>query len=630
MARISSYPVVTPKAIDTLIISQGYDIDADEPIEGNPTGSVTIGSVINLLNTGVLPGTGTVTSLGVSMPSAFTVSNSPVTTTGVINITGSGTSTQYIDGTGSLQSSELIFNRDSATNSLGNKTIQSDFNFSSIPASYANSIWNIVHHHDLGGATVTLPAGVTLNFTGGKFSNGTLTGNNTKINSFLVNIFNTDTSFSGTWSVKEVYPQWFGAVGDGVTDDLIPINSSIDFISQEGVLHFPKAVYLISDSIKFSKNITIFGNNSTIKLKSGSYSDVQMLCSTIETSIFSNPRATTIENLHVKDLILDVNNVTLQTPSSSSISGLFIRDCKNCIISNIEVINMPTNIQEGYAVGVIYCDNVQMEKIFVESSGRQNLIVWECLKVNIDNVKLNGSYNRECILVSTNTPITYQKTKEVNISNAILQNELGGLHIARISGEVEEVNINNIILKSTNALTSGLKIISPSRININNLLLECRNYGIYVINDNDKYINITNSQIKADQPFNCVVDIRSLSVSNTSIVSSDSTQKIVNIQYVDDVMFNNCVFDGGLEITFFQFLNLMFNGNLVKNNLGASYSLFAVQPDVNSKGVVNSNLGYNLTSPLFRVDIDNGAAVGNRVNLTGSVTTSGQNGFNSY
>jgi len=103
MARISSYPVVTPKTIDTLIISQGYDIDADEPIEGNPTGSVTIGSVINLLNTGVLPGTGTVTSLGVSMPSAFTVSDSPVTSAGVINVTGSGASTQYIDGTGSLQ-----------------------------------------------------------------------------------------------------------------------------------------------------------------------------------------------------------------------------------------------------------------------------------------------------------------------------------------------------------------------------------------------------------------------------------------------------------------------------------------------------------------------------------------------
>jgi hypothetical protein len=46
---------------------------------------------------------GTVTSIGVSMPSAFTVSGSPVTSSGTIAITGAGNSTQYIDGTGSLQ-----------------------------------------------------------------------------------------------------------------------------------------------------------------------------------------------------------------------------------------------------------------------------------------------------------------------------------------------------------------------------------------------------------------------------------------------------------------------------------------------------------------------------------------------
>jgi hypothetical protein len=43
------------------------------------------------------------TSVGVSMPSAFSVANSPLTSNGTIAITGSGTSVQYIDGTGALQ-----------------------------------------------------------------------------------------------------------------------------------------------------------------------------------------------------------------------------------------------------------------------------------------------------------------------------------------------------------------------------------------------------------------------------------------------------------------------------------------------------------------------------------------------
>ena len=44
------------------------------------------------------------TSVGVSMPSAFTVTNSPLTSNGTIAITGSGNTLQYVDGTGALQS----------------------------------------------------------------------------------------------------------------------------------------------------------------------------------------------------------------------------------------------------------------------------------------------------------------------------------------------------------------------------------------------------------------------------------------------------------------------------------------------------------------------------------------------
>lgn len=47
-------------------------------------------------------GTGTVTSVDLSMPSAFTVTGNPITTSGTLTVTGAGTSSQYIDGTGSL------------------------------------------------------------------------------------------------------------------------------------------------------------------------------------------------------------------------------------------------------------------------------------------------------------------------------------------------------------------------------------------------------------------------------------------------------------------------------------------------------------------------------------------------
>jgi len=56
-------------------------------------------SFIHVFNTS---GSGTVTSVGLSMPSAFTVNNSPVTGAGTLSVTGAGTTLQYIRGNGTL------------------------------------------------------------------------------------------------------------------------------------------------------------------------------------------------------------------------------------------------------------------------------------------------------------------------------------------------------------------------------------------------------------------------------------------------------------------------------------------------------------------------------------------------
>lgn len=48
-------------------------------------------------------GSGTVTSIGMTVPSGFNVTPSAITVSGTFAITGAGTSAQYIDGTGALQ-----------------------------------------------------------------------------------------------------------------------------------------------------------------------------------------------------------------------------------------------------------------------------------------------------------------------------------------------------------------------------------------------------------------------------------------------------------------------------------------------------------------------------------------------
>jgi len=109
-------------------LNKRYVTDAQQTIIGNTSGTNTgdnatnsqysglaaskqdtlvSGTNIKTINSTTLLGsgnitTGSVTSVGVSMPTAFTVTNSPITGSGTIAITGAGTTLEYIRGDGTL------------------------------------------------------------------------------------------------------------------------------------------------------------------------------------------------------------------------------------------------------------------------------------------------------------------------------------------------------------------------------------------------------------------------------------------------------------------------------------------------------------------------------------------------
>jgi hypothetical protein len=70
---------------------------------GSPTEDLTSISIDGTVYGIASGGGGSVISVGLAAPSAFTVTNSPVTTSGVLTLTGAGATTDYIDGTGALQ-----------------------------------------------------------------------------------------------------------------------------------------------------------------------------------------------------------------------------------------------------------------------------------------------------------------------------------------------------------------------------------------------------------------------------------------------------------------------------------------------------------------------------------------------
>jgi hypothetical protein len=89
-----------PTATSELTNDSGFITIGDVPAQVNSDWNATSG-VEEILNKPTLTN-GTVTSVGLTMPSAFSVANSPVTSSGTLAVTGAGTVSQYVRGDGSL------------------------------------------------------------------------------------------------------------------------------------------------------------------------------------------------------------------------------------------------------------------------------------------------------------------------------------------------------------------------------------------------------------------------------------------------------------------------------------------------------------------------------------------------
>jgi hypothetical protein len=77
-----------------------------------------------------------------------------------------------------------------------------------------DTIYEFIYDHDLDDEVIELPSNVILRFNGGSLESGTLTGNNTIIESPKVQIFK-NIKIRGTWDVKEAWSSWFFTHADG-------------------------------------------------------------------------------------------------------------------------------------------------------------------------------------------------------------------------------------------------------------------------------------------------------------------------------------------------------------------------------------------------------------------------------
>lgn len=160
---------------------------------------------------------------------------------------------------------------------------------------------------------IILPVNCILKIDGGSISGSyTLHGQNTQIVAGASRVFGNEIKLAGTWDITEVLPEWFGAVGDGKTDDTNAIRKAIWFAAGK-ILFFQSKTYIINVSssnnkkkqrIIFSntKCSEIIGNKAIIKL--GNNDNCNLYKNKGFGTIFS---VYTIDYFHVKGITIDFN-----------------------------------------------------------------------------------------------------------------------------------------------------------------------------------------------------------------------------------------------------------------------------------------------------------------------------------
>ena len=274
-------------------------------------------------------------------------------------------------------------------------------------------------------------------------------------------------------NMRELNVKYFGATGDGETDDINAIKKTIDYAEENDIfnIYFPQGTYIVSNQFKMFSNLNIYGDGTSSLIKANNFDDsnVYKCMIILKTMPMDASQNNNTKNVSIKNISFDNNGY-----ADAGKDGIIqMRGCYDSIIENC---NFTVNGANCWAI--------------ILFSANHNILVNNCVA---DNISADNSLGG-CIWVRSGLQATTDdtKTKNVNITNCSLsstaKDELFVIADG-VDGGWTECQADNLTLNgnATTNLPNFLLVVNTVTTNgyvkatLNNIMIngKCGNYAIY-------------------------------------------------------------------------------------------------------------------------------------------------------